>query len=199
MEKIYIDFDGTLFDTDKFYKDFINVCSNYNIDLEKVDSSKELLFLETNLFDMDIIVDYLINKYKLSLEFKDEVNKLFSSKYVFFDVIPCLEILKKTHELIILTYGRFNYQTRKINGSNLKGYFKDIIITDKNKSTLSNIDYKNSIFIDNNPEEIKRFKEVGAKKVIRIRRDVDKYSKKDLEVKASEYTSFKEILEKEFS
>ena len=199
MDKIYIDFDGTLFDTDRFYKDFLDVCLKYNLDNEKVNLAKTSLFPESYLFNMDIIVDYLIKEYNLSLEFKSDVNNLFSAKYVFCDVIDCLEILKKNYELIILTYGQLVYQTRKIEGSNLKEYFKDNNITDKIKSTLSNVDYKNSIFIDNNPKEIKRFMEVGAKKVIRIRRDVDKYSKKDLEVEALEYTSFKEILEKEFS
>lgn len=194
MEKIYIDFDGTLFDTDSFYEDFLNVCFKYRIDKEKVDLTKKILFTESYLFNMDKLIDYLIKEYNLSLEFKNEVSDLFSNKYVFSDVISSLEVLKNKYELIILTYGEYNYQKKKINGSNLKDYFKDIIVTDKIKSTLDNVDYKNSIFIDNNPKEIKRFVEVGSKKVIRIRRDSDKYSKKELEVKVNEYKNFTEIL-----
>ena len=197
MEKIYIDFDGTLFDTDSFYKDFLNICLSYGIEKEEVELAKTELFTENNLFNMDIIVDYLIKKYNLSSKFNLDVYNLFSAKYVYDDVIQFLEKLKDKYELIILTYGEYHYQTTKINASNLKSYFTDIIITDKNKSTLNNVDYNNSIFIDNNPKEVKRFIEVNSKKVIRIRRESDKYSKKDLEINVPEYTNFNEILEKE--
>jgi len=201
MEKIYIDFDETLFDTNRFYKDFLDICLEYGIEKETVNLAKDELFNEKSLFNMEIIVNYLTNRYNLSNKFLEDVNQLFSSKYVYDDVIPCLEKLKSYYELIILSYGNYKYQISKINGSDLKKYFNNIIITDKNKSTLDNVDYKNSIFIDNNPEEIKRFLEVGSKKVIRIRRDSDKYSKKELDVEVNvlEYENFFDILKNEFS
>ncbi len=60
--------------------------------------------------------------------------------------------------------------------SNISSFFKDIIITEKDKSKLG-IDYENSIFIDNNPIEIERFHNSKAKRIIRIIRDNDKYAK----------------------
>lgn len=198
MKKIYIDFDGTLFDTDKFYEDFLGICFKYKLNKEKIDLANKLLFPESYLFNMDKLIDYLIKEYNISFSFKNEVNNLFSNKYVFPDVISSLEVLKNKYELIILTYGEYNYQNKKIEKSSLKDYFKDIIITDKIKSTLDNVDYKNSIFIDNNPKEIKRFIEVGSLKVIRIRREFDKYSKKDLNLDVNEYKTFNEIIEKEY-
>ena len=52
--KVYIDFDGTLYNSDNFYNGFIEICSKYNIEKE--------LFIE--LFDVDeIVYGYLENKY----------------------------------------------------------------------------------------------------------------------------------------
>lgn len=192
-QKLYIDFDGTLFDTDAFYKEFLGICLKYGITKEKIEEIKNEIFSEDNLYDMDKIVDYLINNCGVSSRIISEVETLYSNKFVYDDVIVSLEKLKDWYELIILTYGNINYQVKKINGSNLEKYFTDIIITDKNKSLLNNVDYKNSIFIDNNPKEVKRFVEANSKEVIRIRRASDKYSVKDLEVEAVEYTNFKDI------
>ena len=55
-------------------------------------------------------------------------------------------------------------------------YFKDIIITNKDKSKL-NIDYTNGIFIDNNPLELEKFYNSNSINLIRIKRDTDKYFK----------------------
>lgn len=195
-EKIYIDFDGTLFDTDNFYQEFLHICLKYGITKDKIDLIKAELFKDT-LFNIDKMVDYLVLNYNVSSNIKKEVEDLYSNKFVYDDVVSSLDKLKDKYDLILLTFGEHDYQTKKINGSLLKKYFKDIIMTGGNKSLLKNVDYKNSIFIDNNPKEIKRFMDVGSKKVIRIRRDSDKYSKIDLEVRVNEYKSFKEILEKE--
>ena len=193
-QKLYIDFDGTLFDTDAFYKEFLDICLKYGITKEKIEKIKNEIFSEDNLYNMDKIVDYLINNCGVSSRIIFEVETLYSNKFVYDDVVVSLEKLKDLYELIILTYGNINYQEKKINGSNLGKYFTDIIITPKNKSLLDDVDYKNSIFIDNNPKEVKRFKDVNSKEVIRIRRESDKYSVKDSEVKVLEYTSFFDIV-----
>ena len=143
---------------------------------------------------MDDLGQYLIKNYDISTNLKEEVENLYSNRFVYDDVIVSLEKLKDWYELIILTYGNINYQVKKINGSNLGKYFTDIIITPKNKSLLDEVDYKNSIFIDNNPKEVKRFVLVNSKEVIRIRRESDKYSVKDSEVEVLEYTSFLDIV-----
>ena len=51
------------------------------------------------------------------------------------------------YDLYLLTYGHKNYQRKKINSSNISSFFKNIIITEEDKSKLD-IDYENSIFID---------------------------------------------------
>ena len=61
------------------------------------------------------------------------------------------------------------------------------MITDVDKSQLD-IDYKNNLFIDNNPKELIKFQNKGGK-IIRIRRIDDKYSVIDLD-NVLEYKNF---------
>ena len=185
--KIYLDFDGTLFNTDKFYQDYLNLFQEYGLDEDLINNIKLELF-KTTKFNLDILTNYLVKKYNLDNNILLKVNNLYNSSYVIKDVIPFLEKYKNL-EINLLTYGEYNYQLKKIDGSNLKKYFKDIIITDKDKSKL-NLDYQNNLFIDNNPTEIKKFLEV-TKNVIRIRREEDKYSK--LDSNSREYKSLLEI------
>lgn len=186
--KIYLDFDGTLFNTDKFYQDYLKLLKEYNIDEATINNIKPKLF-KSSLFNLDILTNYLVKEYNLDNNLLARVNNLYNSSYVFKDVIPFLEKYK-TLEINLLTYGDYNYQLKKIEGSNLKKYFKDIIITDKDKSKL-NLAYETNLFIDNNPKEINKFLEV-SNHVIRIRREEDKYSK--LDSNSREYKSLLEIV-----
>ena len=182
--KIYIDFDGTLFNTDKFYQDYLTILNKYNISSFEIEKMKKELF-KNKRFNLDILIDYIIGKYNIK-NLKQEVETLYNNSYVFEDVIPFLEKYKN-YNLILLTLGDIDYQNRKIDGSMLSKYFKDIIITDVDKSQLD-IDYKDNLFIDNNPKELIRFQNKGGK-IIRIRRIDDKYSVIDLD-NVLEYKNF---------
>lgn len=182
--KIYIDFDGTLFNTDKFYQDYLDILNKYNISSFKIDEMKKELFANRK-FNLDILTDYIISKYNIK-NLKQEVEYLYNNSYVFEDVIPFLEKYKN-YNLILLTLGDIDYQNRKIESSNLTKYFQDIIITDVDKSQLD-INYKDNLFIDNNPKELNRFQNNGGK-IIRIRRIEDKYSVIDLD-NVLEYKNF---------
>ena len=182
--KIYIDFDGTLFNTDKFYQDYLVILNKYNISSFEIDEMKKELFTNRK-FNLDILTDYIISKYNIK-NLKQEVETLYNNSYVFEDVIPFLEKYKN-YNLILLTLGDIDYQNRKIEGSKLSKYFQDIIITDVDKSQLD-IDYKDNLFIDNNPKELIKFQNNGGK-IIRIRRIEDKYSVIDLD-NVLEYKSF---------
>lgn len=182
--KIYLDFDGTLFNTDKFYQDYLVILNKYNISSFEIDEMKKELFTNRK-FNLDILTDYIISKYNIK-NLKQEVESLYNNSYVFEDVIPFLEKYKN-YNLILLTLGDIDYQNRKIEGSKLSKYFQDIIITDVDKSQLD-IDYKDNLFIDNNPKELIKFQNNGGK-IIRIRRIEDKYSVIDLD-NVLEYKSF---------
>ena len=186
--KIYIDFDGTLFDSTKHYNEYIKIFKKYNINIEtyfKKEYEKEKNF--------DSLSKKIVKEYNLNPSIYDEINQIYSEKLIFKDVIPFLEENYNKYDLILLTLGNINYQQKKINKTNISKYFKEIIITNKDKSKL-NIDYTKGIFIDNNPLEIKKFYNSKAKYLIRIKRDTDKYSKIDLDIKnIPEFINFNEL------
>lgn len=173
--KIYIDFDGTLFDTDKYTEDFMKVLSDHGINKKLVDEAKENLHSKNKLFNIDFVVDYFIDNYNIDESLRYKISNLLDDSYIYSDVIDCLNtLIHSGYELYLLTYGDNDYQRLKINAANITNFFKKIIITEKDKSKLD-IDYENSIFIDNNPIEIEKFSNSNAKKLIRIRRDNDKF------------------------
>lgn len=193
--KIYIDFDGTLFNTDKYTNDFMHIFNEYGIDNNIFDEVKKELFNNENLFNLDSIMDYLIDKYNIDIGIKEKIYKLLDTSYVYPEVKDCLNtLISYGYDLCMLTYGDNSFQNMKINSSNISKYFNEIIITDKDKSEL-NIDYRNSIFIDNNPLEIEKFCGSKAKIVIRIRRDNDRYSKYECNrVNVIECKDFNEVV-----
>ena len=186
--KIYIDFDGTLFDSTKHYQEYINIFKKHNIDIESYfnkEYQKEKNF--------DILSKKIIKEYNLNPSIYDELDKIYSEKLIFKDVIPFLEENHNKYDLILLTLGNIEYQQKKINKTKISKYFKEIIITNKDKSKLD-IDYTNGIFIDNNPLELKKFYNSKAKYLIRIKRETDKYSKIDLDIKnIPEFINFNEL------
>lgn len=174
--KIYIDFDGTLFNTDKYTKDYMNIFSYYHINSDLFDEVKTLLS-HNSLFNINKIIDYLIKNYNIDKSLKEQVGKLLNNSYIYPDVKESLNnLIDNGYELYLLTYGDKEFQSNKIDSSNITNYFKDIIITNKNKSEL-NLDYNNSIFIDNSPYVIDLLNNCSTKKLIRIKRDDDRYSK----------------------
>ena len=48
--KIYLDFDGTLFNTDKFYQDYLKLLQEYNIDELTINNIRPKLF-KSSLFN----------------------------------------------------------------------------------------------------------------------------------------------------
>lgn len=191
--KIYIDFDGTLYNTNELYKRFIKLFEKYNFsELEIQELMKQEPYKTHKSFDMlahKIIKEYNLNE-KIILK---ELDNIYSDDLVYNDIIPFLEKYSKKYELILLTLGNILYQQRKIDSSKLNKYFKDIIITNKDKSKLD-IDYTKGIFIDNNPKELEKFYNSKATYLIRIKRENDNFSKLELNIKnISEYNSFNEI------
>lgn len=198
----YIDFDGTLFDTDRYTEDFMTIFNEYGITKEMFDIEKKNLFNDKELFNINKITNYLIEKYNISSDLKNKISALLDKSYVYSDVLVNLEtLIKNGYELYILSYGDIEFQKLKICSSNLSRYFKKIIITEKDKSKL-NIDYKNSIFIDNNPNELEKFHESMARKIIRIRREKDKYSKLNSNVldilECKDFNKVVELMEGDF-
>lgn len=190
--KIYIDFDGTLFNSTKLHQEFINTFTKHNIKKEYLEEIiKQNYEKEKNY---DILAKKIIKDNNLNKSIINEINNIYSNNLIFKDTIPFLEKYYKNYDLILLTIGNKSYQQKKINSTNISKYFKEIIITNNDKSKL-NINYQNGIFIDNNPLELKKFYNSKAKHLIRIKRNTDKYSKLELNVNnIPEFKSFNELL-----
>lgn len=188
--KIYIDFDGTLYNSTKLDKKFINIFKEYNIKEEYIE------YLINKIKNYNIITKKLINEFNLNEDILSKIDTLYSDELIFKDAITFLEKYYKQYDLILLTLTNdLSYQQKKINSSNLSKYFKNIIITNKDKSKLNNVDYINGIFIDNNPIELERFYNAKATNLIRIKRDTDKYSKINLNIKnIPEFIDFNDLI-----
>lgn len=195
---IYFDFDGTLYDSDKLMRKFTDICKKFKILEEDIDTIEQELFTETKLFNLDELANYLSEKYILPPDFLKELENLYSEKNTYPDVYLALNKIKESqkYDMVILTYGNIKYQQKKIHNCDILEYIKEVIITEKKKSDINNIDYENSIFIDNNPTQIKALK-AKTDNVIRIRRKTDKYSKHDTEISIKEYQDLITLVEKE--
>ena len=192
--KIYIDFDGTLFNNNKHYHKLINILKKYNINEEYINN----LTKKKHYKNLDTLAKEIIDKNNLDKSIINEINNIYSDDLIYKDTLPFLEKYKEEYELILLTLGNKKYQLKKINSTNISKYFKKIIITNKDKSKL-NIDYQNNIFIDNNPHELKKFYNSKSKHLIRIKRKNDKYSKINLDIKNTpEFKDFNELLESNY-
>jgi len=194
--KIYVDFDRTLFDCDKFLGDLYALISQYNI-------SKELFRECQNQcrkkgFNPHIILNNVKEKYDFDDELYQKIDMLIqnTSNYLYTDAIIFLDYLRKlNHEIIILTKGNSDYQREKIFNSHLDLYYNKLMVTMKHKGSL-NLDYENSIFIDDNPIEIQSLLTKNPKMVIRMKRDNSKYSNIPLEVNLPTVVSLQEVIDK---
>lgn len=189
--KIYVDFDGTIFNSTKLYQNFIKTFNKYNINKEYIENIMNEAYEKDKNFDT--IAKKIIKNNNIDEKIFEDLNKIYSEDLIFKDAISFLEKYYKKYDLILLTLGSKNYQQKKINSSNISKYFKDIIISSTDKSKLD-IDYTKGIFIDNNPIELKKFYNAKANNLIRIKRDTDKYSKLPLEIdNIPEFENFDEL------
>lgn len=191
--KYYIDFDNTLFDTESFYNDLVNLINKEKIKEEDINLIYKEQF-NKELFNPIKIINYIIEKRNINKNLIKEINYFMKdiSKYLYEDTIDFLEYLKQNNkEIVLLTYGDFNYQNEKISNCFIKEYFNQIIITSKLKGELD-LDYQNSIFIDDSKEQIESLLKKNSK-VIRIKRKGNKHSIDEIS-NVLEYASLEEYM-----
>lgn len=200
----YIDFDNTLYNTNLLTKDMcnyiateINKSSNIdlNICIEEVTSN----FNREHIYNIYELCDFFSQKYNLnSPKLKSNIDKIIltSSKNVYNDSVDFLKSLREIgHTVNLLSYvthENLSYQLLKLNGSKLSKYLDDIIISSKYKFNLD-LNYEDGIFVDDNPRDLEGLYNKNAKKVIRIKRENNKYSTKEINVKLDNYTSLKDV------
>lgn len=173
--KIYIDFDRTIFDCEAFLRDLYAIIKKYQI-------PKDIFMKCQNQckkqgFNPLIILKKVEQEYQFDANIYDEINDLLkkSNSYLYDDAIQFLEYLKHLdYQIIILTKGNTDYQKMKITYSNIQDYYDGLMVTMKHKGHLD-IDYKNSVFVDDNPMEIESIRRKKPKAIIRIKRENSKY------------------------
>ncbi len=198
----YIDFDNTLYNTPLLVKHMLNSIANSayiqkNVVNNHLLKECEKLVHENSFNTIYDLVNYISKKYSL-----DKKNILFNlnnvilngKDFVFEDSIPFLEKLHENNKVFLLTHAVYSidYQSSKIIGSKLANYFDAVYITSIPKHSLD-IDYSNGIFIDDNPDVLTGLHSKNPKKIIRLRRPENKYSKIELNFNIPEYSSFSEI------
>ena len=169
---IYIDFDRTLFDTDKFLIDLYNIIVNSKIDLYEFKKTK--LKEKKKGFNPYNVLE----KMQVNSDIYQKIDELISNcdNYLYSDSEEFLKKLKeKNYNIILLTKGNSDFQIRKVKSTRVYSYFDDVIVTLKKKGNL-NLDYQNSIFIDDNPSEIESILKRNPKRMIRIMRENAKYN-----------------------
>ncbi len=141
--KIFVDFDNTIFDTrHQFLDDFFGVFYRYGVSREIFDStlpyfSKTSLQIgecyspESHIKEIKRVTKQNINEKQFLQEMEIFLEDL--EKYVFEDFYEFANNFNKK-DLIILSYGEDNFQLQKINGSGVKQFFEDAIITQGDKT-----------------------------------------------------------------
>ena len=166
----YIDFDNTIFNTTSFHNDLKAILNKNNITEDYINNYyKENGINPIKLVDSidDDMITYVINEFYKNAKY-----------YVYPDAINFLKN-KGNNNYILYTYGNLDYQNKKIDNANIKDYFDEVIITDIDKTKL-NIDYNNSIFIEDNPKIIKELLKQGVNKIYRIKRSNNTHSEEVL-------------------
>ena len=193
--KIYVDFDRTLFDCDRFLGDIYALMNKYNITKEMfVECQNQCIEKGFNPY---LILDLVKEKYNfdnklyqdLDLFMEDTSNYLYSDASTFLNYLKLLK-----YEVIILSKGNIDYQKKKIMNSHIDLLYSDLIITRNHKGDLG-LDYINSIFIDDNPKEILSIMNQKPKKIIRLQRDDSLYANIPMEVDILSYKTLQEIID----
>ena len=191
--KVYVDFDRTLFDCDRFLGDLYALVNKYNItkDMFKECQNQSRKYGFNPYIILSLVKDKIIVDDKLYDDIKNLINK--AKEYLYSDTIPFLKYLKSlNYEVVILTKGNYEYQKEKIDNCSLESLYSELLVTLEHKGELS-LDYKNSIFIDDNPKEILSIMKKKPKMIFRIVRDKALYSEELLDKSIPSYKSLDEI------
>lgn len=189
--KYYIDFDNTLFDTSKLTSAMLSMITeeilkkHKSLCFDSIYSECVQMFNREHCYNIYELASYFADKYSLDLSvLVKNLNSIMLdiSGFLYEDTIPFLKKLKADgHKLYLLSHAGENlkYQTVKISGSGISDYFEALYITSVPKYKLD-INYSDSIFIDDNPMDLLGLYSNKPAQVIRIRRKDNKYSSEDI-------------------
>ncbi|MFA7254324.1 MAG: HAD family hydrolase [Patescibacteria group bacterium] len=134
--KIFIDFDGTLYNTSKAKGDLFLIFEKAGFSRDEILSAYQAECLDYK-FSPPRFMDRLgrIRKYNISLA-KARIDNLITSasKYLYEDTIPFLEKLdREKYEVNLITMGNKDFQKLKVESSGITKFFENSYYTDEQK------------------------------------------------------------------
>lgn len=200
----YIDFDHTLYNTRgltiKMLESIVSsIKEQKDLNEDELLAECKAMYNRENIYDIYELINYFSKKYDLeTLPIVNNLNDTILNRkdLVFEDSIPFLKKLKSAgHTIFLLSHQPFGgqFSILKIAGSHLADYIDAEYISSIPKYEL-NLDYKNGIFIDDNPKDLVNLYSKNPIEVIRLRRKDDTYSSIEIDnVNIKEYENFDEI------
>lgn len=165
----FIDFDHTLFDTDRFFRvDLKNFLLGYMLSEEFWDKSYQTA--RTDGYTVEKHIDEAQKLGKLNMEaekIKQILKEEFSDlkKYLYPDVVKFLEKIKKDGAIIyLISFGNPVWQDYKLKASGIYQYFDDLFYTGDEGVKVDKIlefhdKFDEIIYIDDREQEIDLVKE----------------------------------------
>lgn len=155
---LFLDFDETLFDNTKARNFILNDLKEHGITQEIWGETYELVKKEyKGVYNREEHFFHLSQRasqsFDVSVHYKKYIE--FVSECIYPDVLPFLKRYKESR-VVIVTYGEEEFQTEKIEHSNILEYIDATIITDRAKSeALKDVfDGVSGIFIDDRIEHL---------------------------------------------
>lgn len=189
MKIAYIDFDGTLYKTSELklliVKEIASeIAKELNASIDEIYKDVSDCFKnrhKTSVFDFakQMAKKYNVNEEKTAKRLEDLLKN--GSKFLYDDSIEFIKKLKSNdYEVYVLTYSRAydsDFQMLKLIGSGINEFIDGVFICSKDKGKL-NLDYKNGIFIDDNPDQLVSLYKanVSEDRLCRVIRKNEKYS-----------------------
>jgi phosphoglycolate phosphatase-like HAD superfamily hydrolase len=179
---LVVDFDRTIFDSDRLYQDLYCICENHGIGRDLLDPALALVPPENVLFNFFLMVQRSkgIEAAKIN-HLVAELRAFIRTKghqYVFEDVRPFLgSAIQAGWKVVVLTYGDHDFQVAKLAGSGIGDLCQLFSITSTPKwDRLEIFNTSSVIFLDDNPRDIDgvkdRFPHVVA---VEVKRQNTKY------------------------
>lgn len=165
----FLDFDHTLFDTDKFFHvDARERFLGLGIDIALWERTYEEVCLSGYTLEKHVETISASSGQQFPLqEMREVIQNEFSNleRYLFPDVVPFLQSFDETRaHLAILSFGNPEWQKYKIEASHIGQYFQFLFFTERGNSkrevVASRVNtYRDIIVIDNHPQELDAIKD----------------------------------------
>lgn len=179
---IVVDFDRTIFDSDRLYQDLYSLCEEEGISRNVLNPADALVPPDNLLFNFFLMIQcsqaITVDQATVAIKRMGSFVQNEGGCYVFADVIPFLRsVIDDGLQVIVLTYGDHQFQTAKFVGSKLSSFCNRFLVTSEAKWRRSEIfDSPSVFFLDDNPKNIdgvkEKFPQVSA---VEVKREGTKY------------------------